>query len=188
MPQGIGALYDTILDNYNEYNIPYSYVGLLDIGGKTTNYIVIEILEDCSFDFKPDLSSTIDIGMNNIIIELSKMYKEKTGEEPTLRDIDILLKAGYIYYNGMENNKLDLSKQIKDIKNSVVSSIKNKIITSVWQTQINKFSKVVIAGGGGNDLFDILCDEINMNLVLAEEPQMSNVRGYIKYLNLREQK
>src|SRR5699024_2130741 len=74
-PQGASAIQTAIRDRKgkiidNELMMPGSLIGLIDIGYRTTDFIVVDIKEDKSFMPRPSLSDTIEIGVHSLMQEV----------------------------------------------------------------------------------------------------------------------
>src|SRR5699024_10848099 len=83
-PQGASAIYTALLNSEGKYNHPElmnegNLIGLIDIGYRTTDYVVVEMLKDGSF--RPDirLTASIDEGASNLHRAVEQKYKEYTG-------------------------------------------------------------------------------------------------------------
>src|SRR5699024_339840 len=83
-PQGASAIYSALINNKGKYMYPHlmnegTLIGLIDIGFRTTDFIVVEIQEDGSFVPRLSLSSTIDnLGVHKLHHEIKMHFKNIT--------------------------------------------------------------------------------------------------------------
>ena len=83
-PQGASAIFSALINHEGKYTYPQfmnngSLVGLIDIGFRTTDFVVVEIQENGSFIPKAKLSGTVDDGVNNLYRDIRQAYKTQTG-------------------------------------------------------------------------------------------------------------
>uniref|UniRef100_UPI001BD607D9 ParM/StbA family protein n=1 Tax=Tepidanaerobacter acetatoxydans TaxID=499229 RepID=UPI001BD607D9 len=97
-PQAAGAVYGAILDDIQKYLIPGSYLGLVDIGFKTTDFIAF-ITED-RMVLREDLSGTINIGMAAVNSAADKLFTQRTGSKLDIPELMRLINTGKIFYKG----------------------------------------------------------------------------------------
>jgi plasmid segregation protein ParM len=180
-PQAAGAVYHAIMDNLQKYLIKGSYLGLVDIGFKTTDFIVF-LIED-KLILREDLSGTIDIGMSGLNNAADKLFTNKTGSKLDISELMRLIDSGKIFYRGRE---LDFSKELVAVKAEIAKVIKDRLKT-VWGSKLDFFNTVFLAGGGAKDLQDHLSD-IYENTILIKDAQFANARGFLKVAELEEKK
>jgi len=172
-PQAAGAVYGAILDNIQKYLIPGSYIGLIDVGFKTTDFIVF-ISED-KLVLREDLSGTINIGMAALNNAADKLFTQKTGSKLDIPELMRLINTGKIFYKGRE---LDFSQELATVKAEISRVIKDRI-KSAWGSKMDFFNTVFLAGGGAKELQTGLSD-IYEKTILVEDPQFANARGFLK--------
>lgn len=180
-PQAAGAVYGAILDNIQKYFISGSYIGLVDIGFKTTDFITF-ITED-KLVIREDLSGTINIGMAALKNAADKLFTQKTGSKLDIPELMRLISAGKIFYKGRE---MDFSRELAAVKAEISRVIKDRI-KSVWGSKLDFFNTVFLAGGGAKELQSGLSD-IYEKTVLVEDPQFANARGFLKVAAIEERK
>ena len=180
-PQAAGAVYGAILDDIQKYFIPGSYIGLIDIGFKTTDFITF-ITED-KLVLREDLSGTINIGMAAINSAADKLFTQKTGSKLDIPELMRLISAGKIFYKGRE---LDFSRELSAVKMEIAQVIKDRIKVA-WGSKIDFFNTVFLAGGGAKELQIGLSDTYEKT-VLVKDPQFANARGFLKVAAIEEKK
>lgn len=180
--QGGGAMYHCIMDNFEKYALRNTYIGLIDPGEKTTNYLAFYVTPNGKLSFQEELSGTIDIGMSRIKVAMDKLYSSANyGKKLDTTELTTLCKEGKIY---SVDHFIDMTETLDMVKSEIARAIKNKVM-SVWNSKIDMFSTIFAAGGGSIELYDYL-KTINTNLVLAKDAQMANAKGYIKVAEIAE--
>ncbi|MBP2071407.1 ParM/StbA family protein [Thermoanaerobacterium saccharolyticum] len=180
-PQAAGAVYSAIMEDLHRYLIRGSYLGLVDIGFKTTDFIVF-LVED-RLVLREDLSGTIDVGISSIYNSLDKLFTQKTGSKLDVPELMRIAKDERIFFRGRQ---IDFGDEIKGIKVEIARVIKDRL-KAVWGNKLDFFNTIFLAGGGGKDLQEFLVD-IYDNAVTVKDPQMANARGFLKVAELEEKK
>src|SRR5699024_848801 len=185
-PQGASAIYTALSNREGKYNYPElmmdgTLIGLIDIGYRTTDFIVVEIKEDGSFAPRLGLSSTIDnIGVHSLMHEIKMHYKNETdGADLNEYHLARILKHGFIRYNG---EKIEFTDFIEEKKASLSTNIAEQL-KSFWSEESNLFDAIFLAGGGGEMLEETLQPYFNNRLQLIKESQFANAIGYYRYGN-----
>lgn len=172
-PQAAGAMYGFIMADPARYMIRGSFIGLIDIGFRTTDYIVFKC-ED-KLILREDLSGTLDLGMSMLNNAADKMFTERSGSKLDIPEVMQLVSDGKIFYRG---KYIDLSKELTEEKGELAKNIKDRI-KAVWGNKLDYFNVVFLAGGGVRDLIDYMCSLYD-NTVLIDDPQLGNARGFLK--------
>lgn len=172
-PQAAGAVYGFIMDNPAQYMIKGSFIGLIDIGFRTTDYITFKC-ED-KLILREDLSGTLDLGMSMLNNTSDKMFTERTGSKLDIPEMLQLVSDGKIFYRG---KYIDISKELAEEKYELAKNIKDRI-KAVWGNKLDYFNVVFLAGGGAKDLKDYISDLYD-STVLIDDPQLANAKGFLK--------
>lgn len=172
-PQAAGAVYYAIMGDLKRYLVRGSYLGLVDIGFRTTDYIVFYINDKLTL--REDLSGTIDIGMSEVNNTADKLFTERTGTKLDIPELMELVRQGRIFYRGREMN---FEGELNSVKYELARTIKDRI-KSVWGSKLDFFNTVFLAGGGVKALSGYLTD-IYDNTVIVKDAQFANARGFLK--------
>lgn len=180
-PQAAGAVYCAIMDDLHKYLVKGSYLGLVDIGFRTTDFIVF-LVED-RIILREDLSGTIDVGISSLYNAADKLFTQKTGSKLDVPELMRLIADGKIFFRGKQ---LDFAGELRNVKAEIARMIKDRL-KAVWGNKLDFFNTVFLAGGGAKDLQEFLMD-IYENTVIVKDPQLANARGFLKVAELEEKK
>ena len=173
VPQPIGTLMDACLDNQGniaDEQLAMSHVGIIDIGGKTTNLLHAFKLKDV-----PGEVTSIQTGGWKAIEHLRGILESRY-KNMELRDYEIadILKTRTFVHDGQD---VDFEQEVKDACNLLFPDIQ-KAISRKWKSP-GKMREIILTGGGSllvGDAFNAAFPQ----LVKAANPITSNVRGYCK--------
>lgn len=178
-PQGAGAYYSAILDkdgNISDYELAGSSVGVVDIGYRTVDFLVmakgrkgIAIVDSLSGSLEED-------GMNQAYQDIQSAVFEKVGREVSLNEIE----KAILWFGGVLDHKKEKifladyeEKAYRERAEVVASKIKIK-----WGTEADRLSTILITGGGGQELFPVLNEKFDQ-AELQEESSYANCEGYL---------
>lgn len=178
-PQAAGAVYYSIWDDISKYLAKGGYIGLIDIGFKTTDYIVFKLGKKILL--QNEMSNTINTGMSDLYGMVGQLFLQKTGAIFDIRVAMEIVENGGILYRG---ERVDMESEVEKAKREVALIIKDEVKKS-WGSQIDLFNTVFLAGGGAKELEPYLLD-IYPRTVLVSDPQMANVKGFLKVAELQE--
>ena len=180
-PQAAGAVYAAIWDQLEKYLIKGSFLGLIDIGQKTTDYIVFYIDTNSKLILREDLSGTMDFGMANLNNAADKLFTQKTGVKLDIPELMQLAKENQILFKG---KMINLERELEMVKAELARAIKDRI-KLVWGNKLDFFNSVFLAGGGAKTLFSYMKD-IYVNTILVKDAQMANAAGFLKVAKMAE--
>jgi plasmid segregation protein ParM len=169
------------MDDLQKYLIKGSYIGLIDIGYRTTDYIVFVV--DGKLSLREDLSGTLDIGMSQLSNAADKLFTQKTGSKLDIPELIQLVNEGSIFYRG---KILNFEKELNEVKLEISRVIQDRI-KAVWGSKLDFFNTIFLAGGGAVSLFDSL-KNLYENTVLVKNSQFANAKGFLKVAELEEKK
>lgn len=181
-PQAAGAVYFAIMDELKRHLSKGGYIGLIDVGFKTTDYIVF-MIEGNKLVIREDLSGTINIGMSALNIAADKLFTQRTGSKLDIPELINLVKDEKIFFRGKE---LHFLKELNLIKSEIARVIKDRI-KSVWGNKLDFFNTIFLAGGGAKDL-EVFISDIHQNSVLTKNYQFANAEGFLKVAELEEKR
>jgi len=180
-PQAAGAVYHAVWDERNKYLTKGSYLGLVDIGFKTTDFITF-LMED-RLVLREDLSGTINAGISVIQAVADKLFTAKTGSKLDVPELMRLVDSGRLMFKGKE---IDFSLELEDAKQELSNNIKDRL-KAIWGNKLNFFNNVFLAGGGAVTLEHIMCD-LHPNTITIKSPQFANAKGFLKVAEIEGRK
>ncbi|MFC5591705.1 hypothetical protein ACFPRA_22725 [Sporosarcina soli] len=181
-PQGASAIFSALINHDGKYTYPQfmsqgSLIGLIDIGFRTTDFVVVEIQENGSFIPKAKLSGTVDDGVNNLYRDIRQAYKTQTGgADLSEHYISRILKDGKLTYKG---NQIDFSHIIQSSKRSIATNIVDRL-KNVWAEESDLFDSIFLAGGGGELFEPYIQPHFDNRLLKITESQFANAIGYLR--------
>lgn len=181
-PQGASALYVALINRQGNFNYPEimkagDNIALIDVGFRTTDYVVVEVKENGAFPPISKLSGTVDEGINTLYNGVKQIIKNITGgSEVSESQIEKAINRQYFTYKG---EKRELHDSIKGIKENIAASITDEIKTT-WTNEFDLFAGAFLAGGGSILLDSFIQPNFDNRLILMNESQLSNVVGYMR--------
>ncbi|NLW46484.1 MAG: ParM/StbA family protein [Firmicutes bacterium] len=172
LPEPFGSLFDLILDysgNIVDENLAASKVGIIDVGFRTTDYIVVDNLENID-----RLSGSSNTALSTAYVIISELLKEEFKITKPIYQLDQTIRSSEIRISGKTYN-------LDEIKKHAFGMVAEKLITEINSLWINKWEldMVFITGGGGMALAEYLMPHFE-NSLLAKEAQFANVYGFRK--------
>lgn len=181
-PQGASAIFSALINHHGSFVYPHlmdegSLIALIDIGFRTTDFVVVEIQENGSFSPMAKLSGTIDEGVVNLHRDIRQAYKTKTGGAD-LNEFHMsrILRNGVIKYKGKE---IDFKEIISASKKSIATNISDRL-KSVWVEEADLFDAIFLAGGGGSLFESTIQPHFEGRLSIIKESQFANAIGYLR--------
>lgn len=172
LPQPFGTLFDLILD-YNgtlvDENLAASKIGIIDIGFRTTDYIVVDNMENID-----RFSGSSNTALSTAYIIISEMLKEEFKITKPIYQLDEIVRSGNIRISGKTYN-------LDEIKKHAFSVVADKLVTEINSLWVNKWEldTVFISGGGGVAIAEYLKPYFD-NCIVVKEAQFANVYGFRK--------
>ncbi len=180
-PQGAGAYYAAIYDiegQIKDYELAGTSVGIIDIGYRTVDYLVmgkgrkgITMIEGLYGSLEED-------GMNLAFQDIQKALIDdgKVKEEVGIIEVEkaLLWFGGVLEHKSGDINITEYEqKAYTERANQISSAIKLK-----WGSEGNHLRKVFITGGGGEALFPVLKDKFEQ-AELQDSASYANCVGYL---------
>jgi plasmid segregation protein ParM len=181
-PQGASAIFSALINHEGKFTYPQfmnqgSLIGLIDIGFRTTDFVVVEIQENGSFVPKAKLSGTVDDGVNNLYRDIRQSFKTQTGgADLSELYINRILKDEQLKYKG---NSIDFSQIIQSSKKSIATNIVDRL-KNVWAEESDLFDAIFLAGGGGELFEPFIQPHFDNRLLKITESQFANTIGYLR--------
>jgi|SRR5690625_558213 len=184
LPQGASAIYAAILNSEGKFAYPHLMdegirVGLIDIGYRTTDFVVVEMRDDKGgFDPVISLTDTIDEGVSNLDLEIEQRFKDKTGgTEMNENQRTRILRGVNVSHKG---KRFDFTEDVLNSKKSISTNIADRL-KSFWGKQSDGFDAIFLAGGGGKEFEEFLQPHFDNRLDLIKENQFANSIGYLRF-------
>ncbi|MDI6707275.1 MAG: ParM/StbA family protein [Bacillota bacterium] len=180
--QAAGAVYYAIMDELNRYLVEGAYIGLVDIGFRTTDYIVF-VVSKGRLVLREDLSGTLDMGMSALNNAVDKLFTQRTGTRLDIAELMHLVESGSIYYRG---EKIEFGREVDAVRSEVARVLKDRVKV-VWGNKLDFFHTIFLAGGGAKQLKGHMND-LYSNVVTVKNAQMANALGFLKVAELEEKR
>ncbi|KKM13028.1 hypothetical protein SY88_00195 [Clostridiales bacterium PH28_bin88] len=179
-PQAAGAVYAS-LDTQTLAQVAGSgrLISVVDMGYKTTDVVTFEAGQ--AFRLRPDLSGTVDQGMNDLERHVLAVFTERTGRRLDPARAGRLLAEGGAVVTG---KFLDLGEEINRARKALAGLIMDKV-RLIWRDQADFIWRVYLVGGGCTYLAEALQD-LHPATHLVEDAQMANTRGFLAVARQRE--
>ena len=174
-PESVAAWADVCLDDDGQPRFEViNPVGLVDIGGRTTDIAVIT--GGLQFEVVPEYTGTINIGYLDIYQRLNEFISNRFDYHHHI-DISVMeqaVRSGQITL--FNNQPIDISEQIADAKKDVTRRIMREVGRRF--SKVNQLAGVCYSGGGAEDMRSDLMKENNM--IIPDRAAFANARGYRK--------
>jgi hypothetical protein len=159
LPQGVSALYGLNTRDYKD-----KVIGILDVGGKTINGIVVSNLNPIK-----QTMFTEDLGIL-ILYNSIKMALNKEG-------INVMdYQVPYVIENGLPGYEKEVGEIINGVITKHVNDIKVIMRRNKWAIES---LPILTIGGGSIVLEDALC-KVLPHVIRVEEPEYANVKGFYR--------
>lgn len=175
-PEGLAAFIDYAVDDDGNLRVDLNSetVGIIDIGGRTTDIAVV--VPGGAVDHSRSGSENIGVLdlAEAVESELSKVLNTKIPASA----IDKAIRTGKIRVWGEE----------KDVADTIEACAKNVLERIMREVNRNLGSAVdidkILLVGGGARVFGRVAQQYK-HIVIPENPEFANARGFAKYLNLQ---
>ncbi|MGG0656480.1 hypothetical protein [Rummeliibacillus pycnus] len=185
-PQGASAIMSATVNHegrnlYADLMDQGNMFALIDVGFRTTDYIVVEVMKNGAFAPIIKLSGTYDKGVIDLRNALKMYFKGQTGGaelKDRLIDSKLLNKENpskKITYN---SEPIDFAPIINEKKSAIANDIADHL-RQLWKDESSFFAKIFLAGGGG-DLYEEWLKKNFKGLQKVNEYQFANAIGYLR--------
>ncbi|NMB65623.1 MAG: ParM/StbA family protein [Spirochaetes bacterium] len=174
IPQPFGTVACLALDengNISDKDLASGNVGIIDIGGKTTNILTVSKLSEVARQTVSINTGGWDIA-RDVKNQLNKIYPAM--EEQRDHEIADIVRNKSITLFG---NKINIA----EIVDSVVFPLSQQVIAEInqmWGSSAG-LSKIVITGGGAYFVAPYIMQKYS-HAIMVDDPVFSNVIGYYK--------
>lgn len=185
--QGLASAYDFTLDSEGDIQeneksliVLQSKTAVIDPGYKTTEVIVLDNMKYNS-NYDLPLEYGIKEGYGRLIKELAR--DNNIGIVKQLDEMPEIVREGYLEMP----NKIDISNHIDKVFSDMAKKVESDIEAVLGD--IRNYKCILFTGGGSNILYKWFNRfHENTNCYLTKDPEFSNVKGALKYINLLNNK
>lgn len=174
--QSAGAYYDYILDNkggISEDRVKSKTV-VIDIGFRTTDVVCME-----NARYNPAESFTVYTGVHNIHTELRKILLRRHRIQKQPSEIDRVTREKVIWIN---DQQVEIIRSIMEATRPYAEKILSEI--PLYIPNMQEVSNFLITGGGAALMSAFFEKGLGSPVDIVPDSEMSNARGYHKYLKL----
>jgi plasmid segregation protein ParM len=181
-PQGAGAYYAALHEingDVKDIHMLNKPIAVIDVGFRTTDFLFMAMSKRGLIPREEPFTGSLDIGMNTAMKEIQQMAKKPLhGYEPDLKEVEKALT-----WKGLNGNLTAKGKNVdlKPFKKQAYEALESAISSQLkqrWGDDINTLAAILIAGGGGDDLFGGFEKSFDIAQKI-EDPQFANARGYL---------
>ena len=167
-PQGAGAL-------LTAPDLPGSgYVLLVDVGYKTTDYIVVEVKGGVARPVS-SLCGSVETGVYNVHAAIAADYQERTGAPlAVVRIPEIIKDNGKIHHYGRE---IDIGGSIAKVATNTAANIADQVKAQLGDRAA--FIRITYLAGGGVNALPMLSTMFTAAKILPES-QWANAFGFLQ--------
>jgi len=173
VPQGMGSLYNLVLDRngrIRDTDLAGGAVGIMDVGTLTTNFVLVNQLR-----FIERGSDSIPTGTGELLQKVAKDLKLQYGLDWTgqLAQVDQAVRAGTVELYGQLVSIEDLVKpHLAELSDTVLSKAR-----SLWGSGAEL--RAVVVSGGGGVMLEPYIRKAYSHARIGDNPQLDNVTGYL---------
>lgn len=169
-PQGVGA-YISALNSAGGDGLANQPVGLIDVGYRTTDYLLLEPVGGVPVP-NEDRSGSLDRGIGAAYDQV----RASLGAMASLARVEsALLNGGLLTYQGTQR---DLRPAFEAAARELAEAVSSHL-ERAWATQLPYLGGILLAGGGGQALAGYLPTIGRTTTQVVQEPAFANARGYL---------
>jgi plasmid segregation protein ParM len=177
IPEAVGAYMDLTINADGSEGATYEGdVLIIDMGSYTTD---IAVIGPGGLIRKEYVNTLEDCGFLNLYDKFRRVAQEhgiKYGKIPSGR-IETALKTGKLK---VLNGEIDVSEVVEKVVEASITPIVERI--KVLLADDIQFLEAIIGVGGGAELVKEYFGELGDAIIIPDEPQFANSRGYLKTL------
>ena len=173
-PEGLAAFIDYAIDDVGNLRVDMQEtVGIIDIGGRTTDMAVV--VPGGSVDHAR--SGSENIGVLDLAQALGIELKKIFGSEIPAYMLDSAMRTGVVSAWGKKHDIREaLDASAEDVMQRIMREINRRFGTGI------DLDKILLVGGGSKVFGKVALQY--PNVIIPEGAQFSNARGFAKFLNL----
>ena len=173
VPQPFGTLLDYALNDDGGIltDRARGKIGVIDIGGKTTNILSVSDLSEQSRE-----ATSVGVGGWTAVKKLRDFLVNGYPEiDDRVSNIEkVLVNKSFVYFG----EKMDVSSVVSDVTKSIADQIKADI-SQRWGSAA-QFEKILISGGGAHMIGSSI-EKVLPQSFIVDDPIFSNVKGFYKF-------
>jgi len=175
VPQGMGSLYNLVLDRngrIRDTDLAGGAVGIVDVGTLTTNFVLVNQLR-----FIERGSDSIPTGTGELLQKVAKDLKLQYGLDWTgqLARVDQAVRAGTVELYGQPVSIEDLVKpHLAELSDTILSKARS---LPGWGSGAEL--RAVVVSGGGGVMLEPYIRKAYSHARMGDNPQLDNVTGYL---------
>jgi plasmid segregation protein ParM len=183
VPQPMGTLADVALDGDGKWQdgaIATGRIGVIDIGGKTTNLLHASELGAVDRE-----TESVNLGGWNAVRAFAPKLEEYAPDAGyTDHEIQKMIIDGHVKYGGREVDlKLPLDEVLVPMAEQIVAKAKE-----LWPGQGARLDTILLSGGGSALLADYIKAQIDhADIRVVPDGKFANARGYYKLAKYNSQ-
>lgn len=173
MPQPFGTFLALVLDEAGDLCDPVlgrSRVGLIDIGFRTTDYLMLDGLE-----MVPARSLTRNTGMADVLLDVSRAIQARHGIELDPHELDDAVLRGAIRLSGKE---VELTDLVDPLLRDHIQAIAGHA-TMLWGH--GQGLQAILITGGGGQLLGPHFASLGPHVRVVPNARFANATGYYRY-------
>lgn len=178
-PQAGGAYLNLLLGQDGQVKNPQLLgrtVGVIDVGYRTTDLLMLVRGKGGAAVPDPDLSTTVDQGISEVYHHVWMALQARLGVP-----VDLLwVERAFMWHGGaltFRGQALDLEPDAQAARESLAALVEARV-KQLWGSALDLAEHVILTGGGGKELFPYLRRGIP-GLELDRDPVFSNALGYL---------
>ncbi len=177
IPQPYGSLVDFLFREDGSLlrtDLAKEKIGVVDIGFKTTDFTISRGLRHSERG-----SRTTDTGIAKAFQFISESLTEMSGVAVEIYRLYDAVREGSLKIRGAEYDLSNVKDEVFSRLAAAVANDMERIWADDWDLDL-----ILIAGGGGEALFEYLKPLVKGELALLqtrEDPRMGNAAGFVKY-------
>ncbi|MFD1676070.1 hypothetical protein [Alicyclobacillus fodiniaquatilis] len=169
-PQGWAAAFG-VREKYAELQDDDGYNAFVDIGGETTDIVVVENISGDLF-LHEELSGTFEHGMKDLRAAVRRSFQHQTGSTLETNAADKAVSRGSLFYNGQDYT---FSKELDLAKKQLATAIQ-EFLSQLWGNKKPWIRTLFWAGGGSETLNEHL-KGFHPSERILENAQWANAEG-----------
>lgn len=175
IPQPFGTVFTKAIDekgHIQNNRFATGHVGIIDIGGKTTNLLSVDRLEEISSD-----TASINQGAWDIVRAYKTFIESEYPAVGKLKDhqiIETITTGKQNHFNDMLDVSLPVEEILKPMAEAIISEAGN-----LWGSGA-LLNSILVTGGGALLLGDYITRHFR-HAVVVDDPVYANARGYYRF-------